>query len=93
MGNIQEFIAASLGVVVFSAICFYLGCWVVRKIKLHKKSNKSINSNALGDGLASPLEVYGSAVAPGRSSVIQANPSSGSFTSQPLDARDGEGGL
>ena len=71
MGNIQEFIWVTLCLVLVAVIGFYIGRWIVFRIRLSRRKNKINKSNILGDGLAQPMEVYGSAVAPGRSSTIE----------------------
>lgn len=74
MENIQDFLFLILFTISVAVIGFYLGRWMVFRVKEKRKKNKFTPSNILGDSLAEPMDVYGSAVAPGRSSVAEISP-------------------
>lgn len=71
MENIQEIIFEALFLVLTIGGGYIVGRWVVGRIRRNKIRNRINKSNILGDSLAQPMENYGSAVAPGRSSIVE----------------------
>lgn len=84
MQNIPEFIWLILSLILIAIVGFYGGRWIIFRIKQTRRM-RGITS-VIGDSLAHPMDVYGSAIAPGRSSAMGGQYGDAKTSTLPLEA-------